>query len=92
LGSWDGITTSLSNAVTTAGTSNDGFNQNDLPAPSPGTMGEHNSRQTIVNSTAFLMPLEIHIFSSDIYKLIEGNSHGKEFDTDSTNQDHIAQV
>jgi hypothetical protein len=82
----------LSNALTTAGTSNDGFNQNDHPAPSPGPMGEHNSRRAIVNSTAFLMPLEIHIFASDIYKVIEGNSQDIEFDTDSTNQDHVAQV
>jgi hypothetical protein len=70
----------------------DGFNQNDLPAPSPGPMGEHNSLRSIVNSTTFLMPLEIHIFSPDIDKLIEGNSQGTKFDTDSTNQDHVAQV
>jgi hypothetical protein len=82
----------LSNAATTVGTPNDGFNQNDLPAPSPGPMGEHNSRRSIVNSTSFLMPLEIHIFAPDNDKLIEGNSQGTEFDTDSTNQDHVAQV
>jgi hypothetical protein len=70
----------------------DGFNQNDLPTPSPGPMGEHNSQQPIVNSTAFLMPLEIRTFAPDIDKLIEGNSQGTEFDTDSTNQDHVAQV
>jgi hypothetical protein len=70
----------------------DGFNQNDLPAPSPGPMGEHYSLRSIVNSTAFLMPLEIHIFPPDIDKVIEGNSQGTEFGTNSTNQDHTAQV
>jgi hypothetical protein len=55
-------------------------------------MGGHNSRRSIVNNTAFLMLLEIHIFAPDIDRLIEGNSQGTEFDTDSTNQDHAAQV
>jgi hypothetical protein len=65
-----------------------GFNQNGLPAPIPGPMGEHNSRRSIVNSTTFLMPLEIHNFPSDIDKLIEGNSQG----IDSTNMPMIASV
>jgi hypothetical protein len=69
-----------------------GFNQNDLHAPSPGPMGQHNSWRLIVNSTTFLMPLEIRILAPDIDKLIEGNSQDTEFDIDSANQDHVAQV